>query len=184
MSGPILTFSGAHPYRPQCVLNSARAILGEVLAGPDAEALAMHIAERVTTAVDSSVCPRCSDPLAIAGAPEGWRPAGSRATTCRCIPVCETCSSWAEPMLGLLAVTGWPTDFDDGEDLTRKEIEADLIEQAKARAQTAVLEVGPEGAVLVTAEGTAPFLPLLRPHPGGWLEHGYDDTDDEQERGR
>lgn len=184
MSEPIRTFSGAHPYRPQCVLNSARTILSELLDGPDAKALAMHISERVTTAVDSGVCPRCSDPLTVADASEGWRPAGSRATTCRCVPVCETCSSWAEPVLGTLAVTGWPTSADEGDDHTRKEIEADLIAQAKAQDQYAVLEVRPEGAALVTAEGAVPFVPVLRPHPGGWLEYGYDDTADQLERGR
>lgn len=182
MTEPITTFSGAHPYRPQCAVDAVRGLLVELLPVAAASDLAVQCAERVTVAVDSGICPRCSDPLRPQPVPNGWQPAGSRATSCRCIPVCETCASWAEPILGTLLVTAWPTDADDGDDRTRKEIEAELIAQAKAQATTAILQAGPEGTVLVTTEGVTPFEVQPRPHPGGWLEHGYDDTADEQER--
>ena len=191
MSAPIRTFSGAHTFRPQCVVTAAREIFDEALAAihPSTTSLApewaVAVAERVTKAIGEGICPRCSDPLRPNPAPERWRPAGSRATRCRCIPVCETCASWAEPFLGVLAVTRWPTDRDDGDDgddRTRKEIEAELIEKAKARCKVAVLETGPAGTVLVTSEGATPFEVQPRPHPGGWLEFGYDDTADVRER--
>ncbi|MFI5684647.1 hypothetical protein [Streptomyces sp. NPDC051636] len=185
MSNPTRTVSGAHPYRPQCVIASAREIYTnafETDLHPAIPELAVQCAERITTAIDAGVCPRCSDPLHPNPAPDGWQPAGSRATTCRCIPVCETCAGWVEPSIGVLAVTGWPTDADDGEDLTRKEIEVDQVQQAKANCTVGVLETGPGGTVLVTTEGATPFEVQFRPHPGGWLEFGYDDSADEVER--
>lgn len=189
MNEPIRTFSGAHPYRPQCAVATARVIFREEIASiaPDLTGKAAEwsagIAERITKAIDANVCPRCSDPLRPDPTPDGWRPAGSRATRCRCIPVCDTCASWAEPFLGILAITAWPTDLDDGDDRTHKEIEAELIEQIKAKCSPGgILAAGPGGTVRVTPEGVAPVNVQLRPNPGGWLEFGYDDTDDERER--
>ncbi len=182
MNEPIVTFSGAHPYRPQCVIDTARTLFTELLPMASASDLAIQYAERITKAIDTGICPRCSDPLRPDPAPEWWQPAGSRATRCRCIPICETCSGWAEPVLGTFAVTAWPTDADDGDDRTRKEIEAELIDRAKAECTYGVLEAGPDGMVLVTTEGVAPVDVQLRPNPGGWLEYGYDDTQDERER--
>ncbi|MFJ8027422.1 hypothetical protein [Streptomyces sp. NPDC096311] len=169
----IRTFSGAHPYRPQCVVESTARLLETLLPDTAAE-LAVLNAERITKAIDAGICPRCSDPLRPDDAPADWRPAGSRATNCRCIPVCETCASWVEPILGPTAVTAWPTDEDDGDEVTRKEVEAELVEQLKAQAGLAVMTVGPGGLDLSAVQ--------LRPNPGGWLERGYDDTADEQER--
>lgn len=185
MTAPTRTFSGAHPYRPQCVLNAARKVFDETL--PDAAAeLAVVVAERTTADISNGFCPRCHDPLLPDPKPEDWRPAGSRATICRCIPVCDRCASWIEPVLGTSPVTAWPTDTDIDDDgvASRKEHEAERVEHAKAQATVGFLEVGPDGAVLVTPDGAVPFRVVPRPHPGGWLEHGYDDTDDRMERGR
>lgn len=179
MSEPIRTFSGAHLYRPQCVVESGRRLL-ETLLPDTAEELAVLNAERITQAIDTGICPRCSDPLRPDDAPDGWRPAGSRATTCRCIPVCETCANWIEPILGPSAVTAWPTDEDDGDEHTQKEVETEFARQAKAQCTVAYLQPGTDGPVLVSDDGVLPVQ--LRPNPGGWLEHGYDDTADQQER--
>jgi hypothetical protein len=187
MTDPITTFSGAHPYRPQCVVTAAREVFEKVfekslhVAIPE---LAVKVAEVITTDVSKGRCPRCHDPLYPDVKPGNWKPAGTRALPCRCLPVCETCASWIEPIIGTNPVTAWPTDTDlddDGEE-TRKEHEHERVMRLKAQAETAVLEAGPGGLVLVTTEGVAPVVVQPRPHPGGWLEFGYDDTDDQRER--
>jgi len=187
VSRPIRTFSGAHPYRPQCVVTAAREVFEKVfekdlhVAIPD---LSVRLAEVITTDIGNGRCPRCHDPLYPDVKPEGWKPAGSRALPCRCLPVCETCASWIEPIIGTNPVTAWPTDTDlddDGEE-TRKEHEQQRVRKLKAQSETALLQAGPGGLVLVTTEGVAPIDVQLRPTPGGWLEFGYDDSADEQER--
>ncbi|MFE7803986.1 hypothetical protein ACFU51_04830 [Streptomyces sp. NPDC057430] len=183
MTEPIRTFSGAHPFRPQCVVTAALKVF-EVTAPDYAAELSVVVAERVTTDIHGGLCPRCHDPLSSDLVPEGWRPAGSRAVSCRCVPVCETCSGWIEPSIGTSPVTTWPTSTDSDDDglRTRKDAEAARVVQLKAMAKTAVLEVGPDGMRLLDETGVMVVRP--RPHPGGWLEYGYDDTADEQERGR
>ncbi|MEU1194957.1 hypothetical protein ABZ446_01880 [Streptomyces sp. NPDC005813] len=179
MSTPTVTFSGAHPYRPQCVVDSSRRLLEALLPDTAAE-LAVLNAERITKAIDSGICPRCSDPLRPDGAPDDWRPAGSRATSCRCIPVCETCANWIEPILGASAVTAWPTDQDDGDEGTQKEQEAAFVQRLKTHSQLVTVEFVTNGLVFVSDDGVTPIQ--MRAHPGGWLEHGYDDTADQRER--
>jgi hypothetical protein len=184
---PIRTFSGAHPYRPQCVVTAAREVFEKAFeeslhtAIPE---LSVRVAESITTDISNGQCPRCHDPLYPDVKPEDWKPAGSRTLLCRCLPVCDTCASWIEPIIGTNPVTAWPTDtdFDDDGEETRKEHEQARVRKLKAQAENALLEAAPSGLILVTAEGATPFVPLLRPHPGGWLEHGYDDTADERER--
>jgi len=184
---PIRTFSGAHPYRPQCVVTAAREVFEKAFekslhtAIPE---LSVRVAEIITTDIGNGRCPRCHDPLYPDVKPEGWKPAGSRALLCRCLPVCDTCASWIEPIIGTNPVTAWPTDtdFDDDGVETRKEHEQERVRKLKAQSETALLEAGPGGLVLVTAEGVAPVDIQPRPHPGGWLEYGFDDTADERER--
>ncbi|MFD7709518.1 hypothetical protein [Streptomyces sp. NPDC059786] len=179
MSESIRTFSGAHPFRPQCIIEAARHILEPLLPNLAAP-MAVSIAERAIKAIDTGTCPRCSDPLRPEATPNGWRPAGSRATACRCIPVCETCANWIEPFFGGDSVAAWPTDEDLGEEETQKEIDARFVATAKAACTEATLEPSAHGPVVVT-DG-AVHLVQLRPHPGGWLEYGYTDDADQQER--
>lgn len=181
MTEPIRTFSGAHPYRPQCVATAATANLAQIMPTDVAANLAIQCTVRITTAISNGVCPRCSDSLWPAALPDGWRPAGTRALPCRCVPVCETCASWIEPISGAVAVTAWPTDeceLDDGR--IRKDVEMESVTKARAAAQSALLHSGPDGQVLVTQLGVAQIE--SRPHPGGWLEYGYDDDPDRRER--
>lgn len=193
MNNPVRTFSGAHPYRPQCVIESARTVYTSWQTSQGYDPASDHMkrltdefvlndAERITTAIGSGICPRCSDPLTPDPLPDGWRPAGSRALPCRCVPVCERCANWIEPILGPLHVTAWPTDQmeRDDEHATQKDFEAVFAEQVKANCTVAYLEPGPNGPVLVSDDGAVPVQ--LRPNPGGWLEHGYDDTADQRER--
>lgn len=187
MSEPITTFSGAHPYRPQCVVRAAREVFQKAfeksLHGAIPE-LSVRVAEVITNDISNGRCPRCHDPLVPRIVPKDWKPAGSRALHCRCLPVCETCSSWIEPIIGTNPVTAWPTDADIDENgwETRKEHEQERVRKLRAQTESALLEAGPGGLVLVTTEGVAPADVQLRPSPGGWLEYGFDDTDDQRER--
>ncbi|MDX3689917.1 hypothetical protein PV726_06115 [Streptomyces europaeiscabiei] len=180
MNKSIRTFSGAHSYRPSCVIDAARLILDAIL-GTESPVLAARVAERVTLDLVDGRCPRCRDPLMPELKPADWKPAGSRALPCRCLPVCETCASWIEPVIGVSPVTAWPTDtdVDDGRP-SRKEFEQQLAARMRMQATAAVLDHGPSGLVLLTEDGVVSVAE--RPRPGGWLEHGYDDTRDEQER--
>ena len=62
------TLSGAHEFDPAHVSAIQRAYVVSVL--------------------DSSLCPRCGGPLTA-----DEMPAGSRATPCRCVPVCAECGA-------------------------------------------------------------------------------------------
>jgi hypothetical protein len=52
--------------------------------------------------IDSGRCPRCERPLS------GY-PAGSRATRCRCIPVCSACGEQEAFRPFLMELTAWVT---------------------------------------------------------------------------
>lgn len=71
----VRTFSGTHPFRASHAGNPSRAV----------------------ALIDAGCCPRCEGRLYPDVPLPGWRPAGSRATACRCIPVCEDCA-YAEAM--------------------------------------------------------------------------------------
>jgi hypothetical protein len=75
------TFSGTHPFRAEH-------------AGDNPRVVALIEAER---------CPRCEGALYPDGRVPAWQPAGSRATACRCIPVCEDCAH-AEALGGLVSI--------------------------------------------------------------------------------
>lgn len=117
----IVSFSGAHPFRPSCLAD-----LGMVMD---------EVAE-ITLAVDAGDCPRCGASL-----PENCLAAGSRMTRCRCVPVCGEC----------------------GTDEAR-------------------LEAVGSGEIVETQEPTLVEIPVGnlvdRPHPGGALEFGFDDSVD------
>ena len=86
-----------HPFRPQCVMEQARAELWVIFrpaiqGAPEAtKARASVIATEITSAVDAGLCPRCRGPL-------GDDPVGSSATACRCVPICRRCAE-IEPYL-------------------------------------------------------------------------------------
>lgn len=152
------SFSGAHPFRPQCLAEMPN----EPLDGD-------RIAE-IVNMIDAGRCPRCDGPL-----PDGKpiRPAGSRVTSCRCIPVCGPCGD-AEPFHGVHP-WDWPLDDYDVAD------EATAREDRMKGATLAHFGSDSDGSPVMIDE-TGVTEVKLRPHPGGWLEHGYDDTNDEAER--
>lgn len=183
--GPIRSLSGAHPYRPQCVIGRTRQALVQAGISPDlARALAVGHGEQITLALGAGRCPRCSGPLLPDPVPDGWTPAGTRALPCRCVPVCETCASWIEPVIGTVPVGAWPTDRYERDDDhgTQAEYEAAVVARIREQAgepRPAVVVPGPDGPVLMTGTGLLAVRP--RPHPGGWLEYGYDDDTRERQ---
>lgn len=101
---PRQSFSGDHPYQPQCLA-----------AALDPDAIRVHfdltVGERVnqiTRLINHGTCPRCLGPLPTS---DTWLPAGSHATACRCIPVCGTCGTH-ESLTGLTHPRYWPVDHD------------------------------------------------------------------------
>jgi hypothetical protein len=121
----ISTFSGAHPFRSECLLEAyTQDVLEEN--GGDIESACDEGLKQVPellALIDAGRCPRCGAALS-----EGEVPCGSRITECRCVPVCKLCGdsealesfvmtriSGPEDsvLLGLLGpVCDWPIDHD------------------------------------------------------------------------
>ena len=150
----INSFSGAHPFRPQCLTPMV-----------DGERLAA-----VVELIDAGRCPRCGDPL-----PDGdpIQPAGSRVTACRCVPICGPCGD-AEPFAPI-DPSYWPLDADD------MHKERDWLEEQRQRAVPGTMSGDSTGSPVATTDDGV-TTPKPRPHPGGWLEYGYDETADREER--
>jgi hypothetical protein len=149
----INSFSGAHPFRPQCL---APLIDGERLAA-------------VVELVDAGRCPRCGDPL-----PDGdpIQPAGSRVTACRCVPICGQCGD-AEPVAPI-DPSYWPLGADE---ISEERV---WLEEQRQSALPGTTGEDATGGPAVATDGV--ITPKPRPHPGGWLEYGYDDAADREER--
>lgn len=152
------SFSGAHPFRPQCLAALLDDEYLDAFYGTDADE---HLAHLVTE-VDSGRCPRCGRDL-----PTGaTRPSGSRVTRCRCIPVCGPCGE--HEIADLVGPNDWPAVSPSEVDEWR----AEMLANAKPGIVTE--------STVITEEGASEIRP--RPHPGGWAEFGYDDSRDQAER--
>jgi hypothetical protein len=161
----IASFSGAHPYRPQCIVGFLLDE-GHVLDRDEA----VDQATAVTEAIDAGRCPRCANQL-----PDGRpvRPAGSRITTCRCVPICGRCGDQealliASPGILYLPDT-WPLD-----DMN------EIHEMLARHLRPAVLDL--DSGIVLNENGVTEVQ--MRPHPGGWLEYGFDDGQDQAEATR
>lgn len=153
--GRTVSFSGCHPYRPQCLLAHLERYVDE----DDA----VDIAAQVTLSISWGICPRCHCPL-----PDGdpIKPAGSRVTSCRCIPICGACGG--DEALNEQPTHLWPV--------------AGVAERAAAdrkQATPAVVTVADGKPVLLTNHCV--IEPSPRPNSGGWAEFGFDDTQDQEE---
>lgn len=150
-------FSGAHPFRPQCLTDLLDA---DYLEDEYETTPTEHLA-RLVTAIDAGRCPRCGRTLAA-----NQMPAGSRVTRCRCVPVCGPCGEHEVPHL--IDPNDWPA-------VDPSEVDDDRAELI-ASADAGIIS----GATLVTEDGASELR--SRPHPGGWSEFGYDESADQQER--
>lgn len=164
------SYSGCHPYRPQCAIAQVHADLADGPADLTARAdeFALEAAVKISAALDEGMCPRCSGPLTDDPA---RLPAGSRMTDCRCIPVCAACGQ-SEPLVGRNWLTSWPLD----EEWLQEE--RDLI---AAFGPPVPVVLGPSGMVMVTEEGVTQAK-SGPPSSGGWAQHGYDAEPDQKER--
>lgn len=159
----IQSFSGTHPYRVECLEQRIRA---------DADDDYLSVEEQVyelDLRISEGLCPRCggempeSQPAPWGGATAG---AGSRVTSCRCIPVCGMCGSdeatypvspaWWEP-----GIIDW-----------REEI-AERQRHWMEAAEEVTLDVSSGTPKILSDDGVADAQ--LRDHPGGWAEFGHDD---------
>lgn len=176
------TYSGSHPFRPDCLLTAYKAGMYE----QDDEGAVDRVAFLIRKYIDKGLCPRCTQPLK----PKG--PAGSRVTECRCIPICAECAQ-AEVLQGaVLAATGDEMDnvlLGMVGPVTRWPIDPDrqafaLLEWHTLHSRpgsTVDLIVDPDFDPEIDApDGWIAVAP--RPNPGGWLEYGYDDTEDEEQK--
>jgi len=173
------SFSGAHPFRPQCVIDvivtewAGCAWLGSAQDDLDVRPRAIELAAEFTVKIEGGTCPRCDGALDLGKA------AGSRTTRCRCVPICPTCGADEnnQGILGNGLSQTWRWPLLKG-DITRRKNKAAKMPGAPV---TAFLSAGDDGKVnMLTEDGVSELR--MRPHPGGWSEFGYDDTEDRAER--
>ncbi|GMA24678.1 hypothetical protein GCM10025864_24370 [Luteimicrobium album] len=79
------SFSGTHAYDPAHVVDRFELAAGEPLLGGELEAVRRYVDGMFTFEIETGSCPRCEGPLDVETA------AGSRVTTCRCVPICTEC---------------------------------------------------------------------------------------------
>lgn len=167
----ISTFSGAHPFRPQCLVDAYAAQMLDEWDGDPVQALKIALEEvpALLALIDVGRCPRCAGTYM-----KGEIPSGSRVTACRCVPVCRVCGemetferlgfvgkgSQANILAGLPGHIGnWPLDRAD--QVTR-------LAQIYALCDPGTVEID--------------ITDLKHPDTGGRASHGYDDTQDREER--
>ena len=169
--GMVRSFSGRHPYRPQCVIDE---IVTEWAQDDiDMTVQATEKGAAVTVKIDGGICPRCDGELDL------QRNSGSRATRCRCVPVCPACGADEANQgilrVGLAQIWRWPLRKGD---ITRRR---NKVAQRSTPTE-GMLVGGKDNAepVMLTEDGVSQVK--MHPHPGGWAEFGFDDTEDEAER--
>jgi hypothetical protein len=155
------SFSGAHPFRPQCAVDR--------LLGLDEDEIEEQVL-RITNEIDNGRCPRCGGPLPK---PPIF-PAGSEVTECRCIPICGMCGDH-ETMMDVEAVMGMAAG-EDGNEITDGLEDwpiVGVIEDMDRR-------ITKPPSNVKSAE--VPFDRfVLGPPTSGWAKFGYDDSADRDE---
>jgi len=162
----VQSFSGAHPFRPQCLVDAYLDSQDDRYARSDAAA---DVADLIGH-VGEGRCLRCG-----VGFADGEIPSGSRVTECRCIPICRVCSESeayaAEArarvkspddavLLGLLApVVEWP-------------VSPERVAEAVMAFRARYLGVGMVEVGEMQDTGGS----------GGWVEFGFDESADCEER--
>lgn len=158
----IQSFSGTHPYdESHAALTVALDWHGYDFSEDQLKRLSAVHAEAATGHLESGTCPRCRGPL------DAGNTAGSRITTCRCIPICPSCGEdeAIQRMLGkpYSRLWQWPTT---------KSAKTRRRNLAMKGAVTTTALVAPDGTV-ITEDGATELVP--RQHPGGWAEFGMDE---------
>ncbi|UGQ59869.1 hypothetical protein LSF60_10565 [Rhodococcus pyridinivorans] len=140
------SFSGRHGFNATCLI----------------DVCSIDDIARVEEDITDGTCPRCWGRL-----PEPPEyPAGSRVTSCRCIPICGTCGTdESDESLsdgGISDPSLWPID--------RDEIDARRAWML-ANSRMVVLDIGSMQAL--DENGVTAVHP--RPNPSGWAEFGRDE---------
>jgi hypothetical protein len=137
------SFSGAHLYRPQCLIDEYMVEMQDEGYDDDEirEAAIDHVAE-LTAMLARSECPRCGAPL------NPKVTAGTRMTVCRCTPVCPDCGT--HEAYYSAGVWEWP--------LNRERVD-EYLADLEARSTSAILQ----DDTLVTQEGVGPINAATEP---------------------
>lgn len=151
------SFSGTHAFKPGCVSDAAKlAAVTDFGYSPDDDGvtkIGAHWAAKVSDSLDKGMCPRCRGKM-----PEPPQyPAGSRVTSCRCIPVCNLCGQ--DEAFYPMPIWRWPTSRSA---MTKRRNKLDGKRELGFLA----------GDRIITESGSREFT--LREHPGGWAEFGHD----------
>lgn len=159
------SFSGIHPYDPTCARLAMQLSLADMYGPDETEKMGKTVEPRVeaiTAAAQLKSCPRCN-----ASMPD-HAGAGSRATACRCIPICGRCGSdeavQAFRFGGMSRIEEWP--------LTKASITRRENINSK-ETTTSVAVVSPDG-YLVDDQGAWPIQG--RPNSGGWAEFEIEES--------
>jgi hypothetical protein len=140
---PVLARLAAHPFRPSCLREELERHLDRQ--GETDRGIVSHALVGLLHDIDHGACPRCQGRL------RGFRsqiPAGSRVTSCRCIPICSDCETLEtrEASIGVVyPVFDWYHDRS-----VRAEVEDDLAE----------IDAGERSSVLDLAELDDPEQPV------------------------
>jgi hypothetical protein len=168
----INSFSGAHPFRPQCIITELEDADPDEFLPEFAAISPVDRAHAMTVGMDHGFCPRCLGPLPE----EPIKPAGSRITSCRCVPVCGQCGE-DEVLLAMggtaPSITLWPV---------RRTLMLERLGVWRQAATAGVIAGGADGPVVIEETGVTKVK--AGPPSGGWLEFGYDDQDDIEEMER
>ena len=111
----------AHPFRPTCLRTELERHLDQH--GEVDHDVVVHTLAGLLHDIDHGTCPRCQGPSRTSS---GDIPAGSRVTSCRCIPICGDCEAreTKEASIGVLySVFDWYQDR-----AVREDVERDLAE--------------------------------------------------------
>jgi hypothetical protein len=110
-----------HAFRPSCLRGELEGYLDRH--GETDHGLVGHALVGLLHDIDHDACPRCQGPLRSS---PGEAPAGSRVTSCRCIPICPECEAREskEAQIGAVyPVFDWYHDRE-----VRADVERDLAE--------------------------------------------------------
>lgn len=151
-----------HPYEAMHAATAVELDLVGEFGEEAALAAAFEVAQSVTADLEGGRCPRCQASFDVE------RAAGSRATACRCIPICSLCGSaesWEEFAGRLTPIAAWPVD-----------------REAVERLHEMVLESATPGQLIFNDKGTPVVLSgdgvtdvHIPRNSGGWAQFGHDD---------
>lgn len=156
----IRSFSGTHAFKVEHVIDSIELDWFGEFEPEQLRVLAEKRAKDVAARLRDGSCPRCDGALDRAAL------AGSRVTSCRCIPICSLCGADEafQPMLGRPMSRVWQWPISRGHRTRRRN-----KMMGKATVTTGIIS----GSTIITEHGATPLD--TTPRTGGWAEFGLDE---------